>query len=127
MSWRKYIVNANESRTPQTFKASDEARHQHNQEVFGLESRIVELDDIISHHIEDMENFKHRKNMQIWSSLEEIKQLKDIISNFTDPNTEQYQAGYKAGRAYQQEEIKKIKEALESTAIKIEALKDGKL
>ena len=44
MSWGKYIVNANESITPATFKASDEASNQHNQEVFGLESRIAELE-----------------------------------------------------------------------------------
>jgi len=44
MSWRKYIVDANESRTPETFRTSDEARHQHNQEVFALESRVVKLE-----------------------------------------------------------------------------------
>ena len=77
MSWGKYIVNANESITPATFKASDEASNQHNQEVYGLESRIADLDDIISHQVENMENFKYKKDMEILKLQEEIKKLEN--------------------------------------------------
>ncbi len=38
--WDKYIQTANETITPRTFRASEGAINQHNNEIFGVESKI---------------------------------------------------------------------------------------
>ena len=43
MSWGIYTMDANESYTPQTFRASNQAMHMHNSEVYRLECEITRL------------------------------------------------------------------------------------
>ena len=45
MGWGRHIPSANESTIPVLFSASDKAVQQHNQEVYGLESSIIQLEE----------------------------------------------------------------------------------
>jgi len=44
--WERYITDANEASVPETFRASDEAVQQHNQEVCNLQGKIQRIEGV---------------------------------------------------------------------------------
>ena len=65
--WSNYITDANESITPETFRASDQAINHHNSEVFNLQSKI---------------NVLEIENDKLWKAKRLLKCLMDHIYEF---------------------------------------------